>query len=307
MLRQGLKGVGISAITLLGLAACSGGAGMGGLFGGNGSFKNTNACKTNTFLQKYDCSTNKIESAAETGEPDAQYALGYLYYYGIGTKKDLDVARLWIRKAAAQGQPLAIKALQMMDGQSFAGSGQTTAPGAQSYPTQTPSYEQQPMQQQQMARQPQSYNAAPANPAIQQQLPLYGSAPSTPSAVAPPPVSMNEGAADYAQADWQNNGTAPTQQVAQQGAQPQNVAQNAGYYADETSVPQTSEPAYAAQAPAQAPTNMPMTPVAYTQTHAVPVHDPRLDPGATPVVAGGLAYEVLIRLKKSHGLSCNKG
>ncbi|MCX7121179.1 MAG: SPOR domain-containing protein [Gammaproteobacteria bacterium] len=68
------------------------------------------ACTSNPYLMKYHCSINKIQSAAENGSADAQYALGYMYYYGIGTVQDKQTAGLWIQRSAAQGQPLAKKA-----------------------------------------------------------------------------------------------------------------------------------------------------------------------------------------------------
>lgn len=78
------------------------------------SFQGTKACSSNIFLQKYNCSLSAIESAAERGDPDAQYALGYMYFYGIGTVRDTRAAQLWIRRAAAQGQPLAVRATNMI-------------------------------------------------------------------------------------------------------------------------------------------------------------------------------------------------
>ncbi len=87
------------------------------------SFKGTPACDHNAFLQKYDCSLDKIEAAAQQGDADAQYALGYMYFYGIGTVRDVDAAKLWIRRAAAQGQPLALKATHILNYQEEPGSG----------------------------------------------------------------------------------------------------------------------------------------------------------------------------------------
>jgi len=72
------------------------------------------ACAGNAYMQKYGCSLERIQSAAKSGDPDAQYALGYMYYYGIGTVRDMETSRLWIRRAAIQGQPLAKKALALM-------------------------------------------------------------------------------------------------------------------------------------------------------------------------------------------------
>lgn len=67
-------------------------------------------CSTNVYLTKYGCSLSRVQAAAENGSADAQYALGYMYYYGIDTVKDQQTAELWIQRSAAQGQPLAKKA-----------------------------------------------------------------------------------------------------------------------------------------------------------------------------------------------------
>lgn len=71
-------------------------------------------CVGNAFLQKYGCSVDRIQQAAQNGDPDAQYALGYMYYYGIDTVQNTQTAILWIKKAANQGQPLATRALNLM-------------------------------------------------------------------------------------------------------------------------------------------------------------------------------------------------
>lgn len=86
----------------------------------------TNACADNPFLQKYNCSIDQVEQAAERGEPDAEYALGYMYYYGIDTAQDTQTAAIWIKRAAAQGQPLAIKAAKLMGKQSYPTQGSAT-------------------------------------------------------------------------------------------------------------------------------------------------------------------------------------
>lgn len=71
-------------------------------------------CQKNAFLKKYNCSLSAIERAASNGDPDAQYALGYMYFYGVGTVRDTEAATLWINRAAAQGQPLAKRAQSLM-------------------------------------------------------------------------------------------------------------------------------------------------------------------------------------------------
>lgn len=99
------------------------------------SFKGTSACSNNAFLQKYGCSLSKIEGAASRGDPDAQYALGYMYFYGIGTVRDTRAARLWIRRAAAQGQPLAIKATHILNYREYPGVGGASGPTSSHVPS----------------------------------------------------------------------------------------------------------------------------------------------------------------------------
>ncbi len=78
------------------------------------SFASSSVCTSNAFLQKYQCSFTRISQAARAGDPDAQYALGYLYYYGIGATQDRQTGLVWIRKAASQGQPVAQQALKAL-------------------------------------------------------------------------------------------------------------------------------------------------------------------------------------------------
>lgn len=54
---------------------------------------------------------------AEKGNAEAQYAIGYMYYYGKGTVEDQQRGEEWIRKAAAQGQTQAVQAMSMFDKQ----------------------------------------------------------------------------------------------------------------------------------------------------------------------------------------------
>lgn len=61
--------------------------------------------------QDYAKAFKDLKPLAEKGNADAQYALGYMYYYGKGTPKNLKQAMIWMNKAAQQGQPLAQQAL----------------------------------------------------------------------------------------------------------------------------------------------------------------------------------------------------
>lgn len=49
------------------------------------------------------------------GNPDAEYGVGYMYYYGLGVAQDTDVGYFWIRRAANQRYMTAIKALERID------------------------------------------------------------------------------------------------------------------------------------------------------------------------------------------------
>ena len=71
--------------------------------------------KQNFFAQRYATSFQQIKKVAELGNPDAEYALGYMYYYGKGTDQDAHAAKTWISKAAGQGQAQAIQAVQLLD------------------------------------------------------------------------------------------------------------------------------------------------------------------------------------------------
>lgn len=74
----------------------------------------TTATQTTSKAMSFD----QIKMAAQSGDADAQYALGYMYYYGkSGAPKDVVEAKKWISKAASQKQPQAEKALALMNRQ----------------------------------------------------------------------------------------------------------------------------------------------------------------------------------------------
>lgn len=45
------------------------------------------------------------------GIPEAQYAVGYMYYYGYGVAQDTEVGHFWIERSASKGYEPAIVAL----------------------------------------------------------------------------------------------------------------------------------------------------------------------------------------------------
>lgn len=61
--------------------------------------------------QDYPRALALMRREAELGNPRAQYALGYMYYYGQGVQQDMEEALRWIRQAAAQGDARALEAL----------------------------------------------------------------------------------------------------------------------------------------------------------------------------------------------------
>lgn len=59
----------------------------------------------------YDRAFILMRAEAELGDADAQYAIGYMYLHGQGTKPSRQKGLDWIKKSAAQGNQKAIDAL----------------------------------------------------------------------------------------------------------------------------------------------------------------------------------------------------
>ncbi len=70
--------------------------------------------KKNFAEQNYHSAFQQIQEPAKAGNADAQYALGYMYYNGLGTIADHRKAAFWFTKAASQGQADAKRALRQM-------------------------------------------------------------------------------------------------------------------------------------------------------------------------------------------------
>lgn len=70
--------------------------------------------KTNFAAQNYTLAFKDLLPSAQAGNPNAQYAVGYMYFYGKGVNENRALAQYWMSKAAAQGQPAAIKALAIV-------------------------------------------------------------------------------------------------------------------------------------------------------------------------------------------------
>lgn len=65
-------------------------------------------------VQDYRRAFIRLMPEAEKGNADAQYAIGYMYYYGQGVVEDRGRAMYWIKCAAEKGQKEAIAAMQIL-------------------------------------------------------------------------------------------------------------------------------------------------------------------------------------------------
>lgn len=65
-------------------------------------------------VQDYRRAFIRLLPEAKKGHPDAQYAVGYMYYYGEGVVEDRKKAKYWICLAAKAGQPDAVEALKIL-------------------------------------------------------------------------------------------------------------------------------------------------------------------------------------------------
>lgn len=62
----------------------------------------------------YDKAAAQLMPLAQRGNADAQYTLGYMYYYGLGMKRDRTQGYFWLQSAAASGHTKALTALNML-------------------------------------------------------------------------------------------------------------------------------------------------------------------------------------------------
>ena len=67
--------------------------------------------------QDYHTAFTKLEPLAENNDAKAQYALGFMYYYGIGTNINQQQAMDWIGKSANQGYAPAVAAMHKLQNQ----------------------------------------------------------------------------------------------------------------------------------------------------------------------------------------------
>lgn len=64
--------------------------------------------------QDYPRAFRALWQSAKNHDARALYAMGYFYYYGLGTDKDQDLGRQLIARAASGGYPPAVIGLKML-------------------------------------------------------------------------------------------------------------------------------------------------------------------------------------------------
>ncbi len=96
-------------MSLLGLAACANQGHMG-----KSSQSGRNAQGTYLQVKHKALGFEQLQTMARRGDADAQYALGYRYYYGIGVKQDMTKSVSWLKQAGSQGQTQARQALVLI-------------------------------------------------------------------------------------------------------------------------------------------------------------------------------------------------
>jgi hypothetical protein len=62
----------------------------------------------------YDKALPLYSALAQAGDPEAQFRLGEMYWYGDGTAVDLAAANTWLQKAAQRGHQGAIESLEIL-------------------------------------------------------------------------------------------------------------------------------------------------------------------------------------------------
>lgn len=66
-------------------------------------------------VQDYRSAFIRLKPEAQKGQPDAEYAIGYMYYYGQGVTEDRKKALFWIGRAASKNQPDAVAAIKILN------------------------------------------------------------------------------------------------------------------------------------------------------------------------------------------------
>jgi len=98
----------LSLVLLCCLASCA-------TQGANGSSSSAFEQGQQSFKEgNYQSAFHLLYPLAMDGQPDAQYAVGYMLYYGKGVVENQQIGEAWIREAAVHGQSQAEQALRLL-------------------------------------------------------------------------------------------------------------------------------------------------------------------------------------------------
>lgn len=67
--------------------------------------------KKNYYEGNHARSFRLTEALASKGDVKSEYALGYMYYYGIGAPQNKELGFAWIKQSAEKGYPPAVEAM----------------------------------------------------------------------------------------------------------------------------------------------------------------------------------------------------
>ena len=70
--------------------------------------------KTSFSVGNYELASEQLLPLANEGNSEAEYSLGYLFYYGLGVEQDKELAREWFRRSAKQQNMKAVAALTVI-------------------------------------------------------------------------------------------------------------------------------------------------------------------------------------------------
>lgn len=76
---------------------------------------------------EYEKAASQLMPLAKSGDPQAQYTLGYMYYYGQGVKRDRTQGYFWMQQSAKQGNRSALQALELLNQESRKGAAAKTS------------------------------------------------------------------------------------------------------------------------------------------------------------------------------------
>jgi TPR repeat protein len=86
------------------------------------------------FKGDYQKAAEQLMPLAKAGDSQAQYTLGYMYYYGQGVPRDRTQGHFWMQQSAKQGNKTALQALELLNQESRKGAPVKTTPAATPVP-----------------------------------------------------------------------------------------------------------------------------------------------------------------------------